>query len=194
MRLRKLGQGQSVVFMIPDEIAKKILDRQARNGASEITVDDVLDWTINETWLDLSRSMPLWAMQGFRFERHRYLSLGAKTTYEDAQALLEDEARTIAQRYKPSHRPQLEHELSMQSQHKTSHLTEIISRCHDFEVMSHNASHLEEEQEVNPQLHFSCCLLKLMFVSASLALRSRNSGRLRDLLAYRLTNTSYIQT
>tara|TARA_R110002003_G_scaffold1624_3_gene23302 strand:- start:1338 stop:1988 length:651 start_codon:yes stop_codon:yes gene_type:complete len=68
MRLQKLGHGQSVTFIVPEEIATKIRELTAKTVDNPITVDDVISWSISETWQDLKRSMPLWAVQGHRFE------------------------------------------------------------------------------------------------------------------------------
>ncbi|KAF4259859.1 hypothetical protein KXW81_000287 [Aspergillus fumigatus] len=63
MRMRKLGKGQSVVFCIPDEIRFKILALPHKCSRSDIDVADVLCWAVSETWVDIWRSMPLWAAQ-----------------------------------------------------------------------------------------------------------------------------------
>lgn len=62
MRLRKLGHGQSITFMVPEEIATKIRELTAKTVDDLITVYDVVCWSISETWQDLKRSMPLWAV------------------------------------------------------------------------------------------------------------------------------------
>lgn len=69
--MRKLGKGQSVVFCIPEEIQSKIYTVTGNPNDAGINVSDVLMWAISETYADLRRSMPLWAMQGARFERQK---------------------------------------------------------------------------------------------------------------------------
>lgn len=82
MRMRKLGKGQSVLFCVPEEIQIRIRECCRQSGhrtsqlqggcdSDDITVLDVLLWSINETHQDLRKSMPLWASQGQRYERHR---------------------------------------------------------------------------------------------------------------------------
>ncbi|KAE8316019.1 hypothetical protein BDV41DRAFT_562572 [Aspergillus transmontanensis] len=58
MRMQRLGQGQSVVFCVPDEIRQKITTRASDNG--NIEVSDVLCWAISETWQDMKRN-PIFA-------------------------------------------------------------------------------------------------------------------------------------
>ncbi|KAJ5383167.1 hypothetical protein N7517_001078 [Penicillium concentricum] len=69
--MRKLGKGQSVVFYIPRDIQFKILALSGKHTNSEITVSDVLRWAVSETWTELRHRMPIWAVQGKRFERQR---------------------------------------------------------------------------------------------------------------------------
>lgn len=147
MRLRKLGKGQSVVFIAPQEICTKICERTDKPiDTSSITVIDVLCWSIGETWLDLSRSMPLWAVQGHRYETHKYLLDGAKTTLSQATEFLEDEARSIEDRYTST--------TESTDQLKGWDLTnpsikQIEERCREFEAMGFNSASLQEEQEVS---------------------------------------------
>jgi hypothetical protein len=71
MRLRKLGKGQSVVFCISQEIQTKILSLIGESAEHKIDIIDVLRWSVSETWADVEHSIPLWAVQGQRFERQR---------------------------------------------------------------------------------------------------------------------------
>ncbi|UPX10701.1 uncharacterized protein EKO05_0001343 [Ascochyta rabiei] len=144
MRLRKLGKGQSVVFVAPEEISTRICELTQRQQGALITVTDVLCWSIGETWLDLSRSMPLWAVQGHRYERHKYLLDGAKTTLAQAQSFLEDEAQSIEDRYKAV--------TGITNQFAGWDLTnpcimQLISRCLEFGALGINSATLQEEQE-----------------------------------------------
>src|SRR5215468_8252972 len=101
MRMRKLGKGQSVVFCIPDEIQSKIYTITGNPTDVSINVSDVLMWAISETYADLRRSMPLWAMQGARFERQKVIWAGATSSsgismsLQQAEKFLEDEAQTL---------------------------------------------------------------------------------------------------
>lgn len=53
MRMRKLGNGQSVVFCIPKEIQFKILALSEKNSKSTINVSDVICWAVSETWIEV---------------------------------------------------------------------------------------------------------------------------------------------
>ena len=109
MRLRKLGRGQSVVFMMPAEIRRKIIAMpgMAMNANNNITVSQVLCWSVYETWLSLRRLAPLWAAQGLRHQRQQLLWERADTgeTYhfqpKDAAQFLERASQTLLQQYRP---------------------------------------------------------------------------------------------
>lgn len=147
MRLRKLGHGQSVTFIVPDEISTKIRELTRKPLNDPIQVRDVLCWSISECWADLRRSMPLWAVQGNRYESHKHLLHGADTTKGQAQAFLEDEAQALETRYRP--RKQND-DGSAQILHwnlSNTNIAQIVSRCRDFEAMGFNSAALSEEQE-----------------------------------------------
>ncbi|KAL5118323.1 hypothetical protein ACEQ8H_003833 [Pleosporales sp. CAS-2024a] len=147
MRMRKLGVGQSVAFIVPEEISFKIRERTGKPVNSSIDVSYVLCWSITETWQDLKRMMPLWAVQGERFERNKGLLRGVQTTKEQADAFLEDEAQSIETRYLPL--AQGEDTLGMLKTWDLNNpnIAKIVMRCQEFEAMGFGAATLSEEQE-----------------------------------------------
>lgn len=109
MRMRKLGHGQSVIFCVPQEIKTNIKELRSKGGAvsDEIQVSEILVWSIRETWASLQRGIQLWATQGRRHEKHHSLwakfTGGQRALAADAgKEVLEDEAQTILQRYRPN--------------------------------------------------------------------------------------------
>jgi hypothetical protein len=146
MRLRKLGHGQSVTFIVPEEIASKIRELTAKTIDNLITVEDVICWSISETWQDLKRSMPLWAVQE-RFETHKHLLKGANTTEDEARAILEDEAQNLEVRYKPRIEGDDETLQAFGWKLSNAAIALIVGRCRDFEAMHFGSATLDEEQE-----------------------------------------------
>lgn len=102
--------------------------------------------------------MPLWAIQGARFEKQQAIwdsvssSSGIRLTAEHAEAFLEEEAQTIEYRYRPAAVitdsdelvSSLEH-LNI-GEHGTS-LGAIQKRCEEFGVSQFRSAALQEEQE-----------------------------------------------
>jgi hypothetical protein len=145
--MRKLGVGQSVAFIVPEEISTKIRERTGKTHDSTIDVSDVICWSISETWQDLKRSMPLWAVQGERFERNKSLLHGADTTLEDAKNFLEDEAQSIQARYKPYTREDGSIGMLKNWDMNNQNIRAIVTRCREFEATGFGAATLSEEQE-----------------------------------------------
>lgn len=162
MRLRKLGKGQSVVFMASQEICTKICEHTDQRPDEPITVVNVLCWSIGETWQDLSRSMPLWAVQGHRYETHKHLLHGANTTVSQAEQFLEDEAQSIENRYTPTVK-NTGHSLLRDLADPS--IKAIHARCVEFQAMGFNSASLQEEQEVSLRSSFK--VYELTLYSAS---------------------------
>ncbi|CAK7212634.1 hypothetical protein SCUCBS95973_001530 [Sporothrix curviconia] len=166
MRMRKLGQGQSVVFCVPSEIHDKI--RAVRGTASTsdaIAVADVLAWAIHETQQELHKYMPLWAMHGRRFAWQDALWSGCATgtSYNMTQPLAVDfkevEARSLEQRYLPRNSPNYvdEQEHSATEHADTALLQAIDDRCRAFVADSRGAAEdasfsEEQERELAPEI------------------------------------------
>lgn len=150
MRMRKLGKGQTVVFCVSQEIQGKIMECTAAARSSDITVEDVILWSISETHVEIRRSMPLWAVQGERFflqdklwqqirqDGHTLLSK------EHAEKFQEKEAQSLDDRFRPR-----------QTQSQPLHLVNasdadlhrIAERCQQFDGLQLNSRTLQEEQE-----------------------------------------------
>lgn len=146
--MRKLGHGQSVIFCVPKEIERQILSQKKASELTDIAVADVLCWAITETWVDTRRSIPLWAVQGRRFEHQWQLWADAGTEEVmsrcHAERFLEDEAQTLEDRYRPS--IAADTLTSMQADHNMN-LRRIEDRCREFHALEHSTATLREEQE-----------------------------------------------
>lgn len=158
--MRKLGKGQSVIFCVPLEVQRKILELKAsqtgtgsrRNeAAAKIDVLDVLHWCIGETLIDLQKSMPLWAVQGKRFDRQETYwkksttEGGITMTIEQAHQFLEDEAETLQHRYHP--RTQGSTENGSLHMKNSKRMRAIQDRCSEVGASQVDEAALQEEQE-----------------------------------------------
>lgn len=147
MRMRKLGKGQSVVFCIPPEIKARMLACNSGN----IDVSDVLSWAVSETYIDMRRSMPLWAAQGVRFVHQRTIWNQARTNGEmqmskdQAEGFLEDDAQTLDDRYRPCFDTEIVASVGPSSEN--AHISMIVERCREFDGLKSNSAKLQEEQE-----------------------------------------------
>ncbi|KAI1759163.1 hypothetical protein GGR53DRAFT_524076 [Hypoxylon sp. FL1150] len=158
MRMRMLGEGQSVVFCVPNEIQIKIraLKIEARRHSGlDISIVDILAWSIGETWRDMHRSMSLWATQGRRNEHHKEIWKEARSNREAepgqtqginfsqnlAQEYLEDDVETLESKYRPR--------ITTGSRQSTlGDGTDPISlRCSEFKDLNLDSAILHEEEE-----------------------------------------------
>jgi hypothetical protein len=148
--MRQLGSGQSVVFCIPEEISNKILVRTSKSRAASIEVMDVLRWAVAETSADIRRSMPLWAVQGQRFDRQSRLSAEAQKkgslniSKDQAKKFLEKECQSLEVRYRPHSGTDVT-SVIFPGQSQNNDL--IIERCRQFSNLEFSAATLQEEQE-----------------------------------------------
>jgi hypothetical protein len=153
--MRKLGEGQSVVFCIPEEIQSKIHTVTGKGTPSSIDTVDVLQWAVSETYTDIRRSIPFWAVQGARYQRQKAIwteatsPSGIVMSSRQAERFLENEAQTLERRYRPtaSNIPeQCPHHLFSDLEENPD-LAAIWKRCEQFDSTQIQSSELQEEQE-----------------------------------------------
>lgn len=157
MRMRKLGQGQSVVFCGPADVKRKILESGGK-PYGDVEVADVLRWCVSETHTYTRNSIPLWAAQGMRYQSHYATcsrisgSPGKKFPVHVAEALVEVEAQSLEERY-GFVRAEAQRPVQLQERVEESHTTRkeqldaILVKCREFELTSFSNASFQEEQE-----------------------------------------------
>ncbi|KAE9977309.1 hypothetical protein EG327_007776 [Venturia inaequalis] len=95
MRMRKLAIGQSVMLCAPHEIHRKIIERAGRPTSDNVTVEDVLLWTMSNTHDYTRKGVPLWCIQAMRFQKREIVWHGAG----QPDAVLEPEAKPLSEWY-----------------------------------------------------------------------------------------------
>ncbi|KJZ70160.1 hypothetical protein HIM_10444 [Hirsutella minnesotensis 3608] len=179
LRMRRLGDGQTVVFCVSQEIETRIKAANPRLGANPIEISDIIDWTISETWRDTRQAMGTWAAQGRRFEKERNLWQLIQDSQQDSQSsarqlrsrrenaltisqdlakkFLESETQTLEGRFRPNFvpRPSIA-DLPIDQ----DNLNRIVQRCREFN--SSDAQPIcfeqqqEKEQEMAPEIEQEC--------------------------------------
>lgn len=146
MRMRKLGRGQTVVFCVPEEVQDEIQEQNGGRGEQAVQLADILRWSISGTHTDIRNNIPLWAMQGSRFVRQAEIwqdALVQRGCIESAR-LLEDEAQTIEQRYRPhAERATVPNRLDFNHPMQRR----IAAHYQQFDGLHLSCSTLHEEQE-----------------------------------------------
>lgn len=151
MRLRQLGHGQSVTFIIPQDVAANIREVGRIGLDVTIKVTDILFWSVKNTWAEIQSNVNLWAMQGKRYESHKGLFHGAETTKEQIQQFLEDGDQYLETRYRPrsTDGPKV---VVWDATNKDS--AEIISRLQRHGMKAYDDMQIDAEQEVGETRRF----------------------------------------
>ncbi|KAG7094406.1 hypothetical protein E1B28_008006 [Marasmius oreades] len=150
MRMRKLGHGQSVMFMAPPDIDTAIRKRSNKlDPSSKINSRDVLIWAMLETCAEIERQVPHWLQQGADFHS-RNEGWKAVSAAQGPSAAVEalsstwsqPEARTLQDMYGCS--PNL---ANGELVDKARKIPEIRAHCERLGVTSVLDPRLAEEQE-----------------------------------------------
>lgn len=157
MRMRKLGRSQSIIFIVPPEIRRKITELHQLPEDGDISVVDVLCWSVSETWAELRRLAPIWATQGLRHQRQKRFWCFKTDTGQQFQSankngaavderFLERATRTLQERYHPADALK-QPALAAAAHRKSSEGAKIWARCKAFGIRRLDSSPLGEEQE-----------------------------------------------
>ncbi|KAL2863546.1 uncharacterized protein BJX67DRAFT_384547 [Aspergillus lucknowensis] len=99
-RMRELGNGQSVTFLIPPEVKHSI-----SKESTTFTSFDVLQWVLEQTCGQLERLRPLWAWQGLHYVRSAQIWDTLSPNREDLGPIVariqEAGSKTLHQLYAP---------------------------------------------------------------------------------------------
>ncbi|KAH7924414.1 hypothetical protein BV22DRAFT_1013320 [Leucogyrophana mollusca] len=141
MRMRKLGNGHSVMFFAPLEVDRGIRRAALKNDTEEVEVLDILRWTMLETCTDIQHRVSQWAQQGVdhRARHEAWSSFSSKNASIDTleSSWLQNEARSLEEMYGPD-RPR---------NHISLEIPEIRDRCLQLGVASLSETRMDEEQE-----------------------------------------------
>ncbi|EGO28636.1 hypothetical protein SERLADRAFT_413465 [Serpula lacrymans var. lacrymans S7.9] len=141
MRMRKLGNGHSVMFFAPLEVDRRIRDAAKKAADEQIDALDILRWVMYETCTDIQQRASQWAQQGVdhrvRAAAWSRFSSGDISPKGLASAWLQQEARTLEEMYG----------LDLSHTHAAFDIPELRARCIQLGVLSIRAAGMEEEQE-----------------------------------------------
>ena len=156
MRMRKLGHGQSVVFIVPPDVEESIAECGVKRESGNPCVSEILTWTIQQTLSMVRRLAPLWATQGLRYLKvpSTWSSLIEASIAEQREAiawkLLEEDAKSLELRYSVQTMVESGSEFNLRASLMTSctkEIDQIRSVLRQFQPRRVNESTLQEEQE-----------------------------------------------
>lgn len=147
MRMRKLGNGHSVLFCGPPEIDRKILGIAQAHNREAVDVRDVLYWCMEETCINARKLLPIWAKQGISYQKHLNAWNDINKGERFPRDLLEKESKSLKEHY-GFERPRDETVESYRKPGaKNGELDKILDKCKDFGVKSFSGARMLEEQE-----------------------------------------------
>ena len=85
--MRRLGSGHSVMFFAPLEVHRRICVVVGRNPDEDVTVHDILRWTMEETCDEIQRYIPRWMQQGVDHEHRMKAAHEFSQNNEDVKIL-----------------------------------------------------------------------------------------------------------
>ncbi|KAF9260099.1 hypothetical protein L218DRAFT_1003041 [Marasmius fiardii PR-910] len=150
MRMRKLGRGQSIVYMAPRDVDSVIRERAKKGDDEIISSRDVVLWAMLETCADIKHYVPHWVQQGVDFaareEGWKKLAAVPEDPLQALEAIksswLRPEARSLQEMYNDSSKTD-DNSLSK----LVRAMPEIWSRCEALGVTEFGDPRVEEEQE-----------------------------------------------
>ncbi|KAK7755219.1 hypothetical protein SLS62_002724 [Diatrype stigma] len=132
-------------------------DRLVQGPDVPLTVAHVLLWSISETWIDTEKSIPLWAVQGFRHQRQEDIwnkriadEPNLALDCHDLDGYFEEEAMSIEKRYHPRNQASSLDSISQTTgsiPDRQEQVDRIKQKCERFQIASFSAAALSEEQE-----------------------------------------------
>ena len=144
MRMRKLGHGQSLLFIAPQEVDRKIREAAGKSLSDVVRSADILRWVMQETCADIQHHTPHWCQQGIDYLRRKedWSKFCSSTTTDTSilqRSWLQPESRTLEYMYGIWESSTLTSEISIHP--------EIQERCRKLGVTSLEDTRMEEEQE-----------------------------------------------
>lgn len=165
MRLRKLGQGQSLVFVAPPEVHQSIKDVTGKND-SDINGYDVVTWSLEQSCLSIERSQPLRVLQGLNHHQRQMTMASFAKGYPELEdvAYETDATKVVISAFREKEEQRLT-DLYAPVSFKTSDVPSIIDssqedpdptvqqllamwRIVDFSISEGASMHEEHEREV----------------------------------------------
>ena len=153
MRMRRLGDGHTLVFMACEEVVNLIHQATGSKG-EDLTTEDVIIWTIKETWQELQANLPVWVIQGHSFARREAawekVSKSLSMSSSEIETLFcEPEARTVDELYGTNSTGKThwiwgQHSITSPNQI----IREMVRRCQDFRPFSITSAGVQEEIEI----------------------------------------------
>ncbi len=142
MRMRQLGQGQSVMFFAPQEIDSKIRKAAGKSESARVEAVDILRWSMLETCDEITHRVPQWAQQGYDYQQRKEAweaCISSDKTPAVLDPWLQPEARSLEELYGLSD--------GLAPGSAIWQVSELRERCEMLGVSFVSGTNMDEEQE-----------------------------------------------
>ncbi|KAF2267772.1 hypothetical protein CC78DRAFT_591207 [Lojkania enalia] len=158
MRLRLLGQTQSIIFFSPPEVHQSIMDLRAGDKLSLPDSSDVIRWLLEQTCNSIEQLEPLYYSQGMNYLQRAQAKIDNPAFLKEEtqrarymSAVRAKELQTLKQLYEPKNLQRgPDHKASDFSLSLRHHARELLQRRKDFQdggIAVHSSAFEEVEQE-----------------------------------------------
>ncbi|KAJ7144287.1 hypothetical protein C8R44DRAFT_973870 [Mycena epipterygia] len=157
MRLRQLGQGQSVMFFAPPEVDRDIRFKSKLADDSELSSSHIIQWVMLETISSIDHFVPYWAKQGVSYKERsaawsRYSLEDSDSSVEGLRSTwVEKEGYTLQEMYDFGHastRHQAFDIPDMAQRLRKLGFSHIVDASNDEEQEREVAHEAEQERQV----------------------------------------------
>ncbi|KAM3439274.1 hypothetical protein MY4824_002803 [Beauveria thailandica] len=167
MRMRNLGNGQTLVFYVSFEIENSIRSLLHLSNEQPLTIDYIIQWSILQTQSSITRQIPHWAKQGRRHGEQAeawksVFSIKHPTAakYEGIQELFKSYGPQSTKATTQAGVPNTSHassdaETSSRFEKRNPHLMDRLnSRCLQYGISKSSSGDIDEtcEREVAPEV------------------------------------------
>ncbi|EFY90560.1 hypothetical protein MAC_03338 [Metarhizium acridum CQMa 102] len=107
MRMRLLGDGQSITYYVPSDIQSQIKASINHTTEQPPSIEDIIYWSIEQTAIETGQLLPIWAKQGFRYLQQSKTWAQIRESPDmalrraSANSFKETDIRTIKSLYQP---------------------------------------------------------------------------------------------
>ncbi|KAJ4298924.1 hypothetical protein N0V90_004167 [Kalmusia sp. IMI 367209] len=158
MRLRLLGQSQSVTFFSPPEVHQSILDLRRKPEQYQVGPCDVIAWLLQQSCNGIEQLEPLYYNQGNTFIQHEQAKIDRQTNLTNVHQRSEylsvirtKESHTLKQMYEPKHLQKGgSTRTTLRNRHLQGFAVELDTRKKNFQdrgIATHSSALEEVEQE-----------------------------------------------
>ncbi|KAL4804856.1 hypothetical protein BDV18DRAFT_161949 [Aspergillus unguis] len=149
-RMRELGNGQSVTFLIPPAVRHSM-----KIGDAAITSFEVIHWVLEQTCEQLEKLESLWAYQGLQYFRcdqiWQEFRAGNGTPQDIVSDIQEAESKSLLQLYAPWGRPPCPLE-AVRGQTLHNPIVGELFRVWDRAALATTQLHEEQEREITQEV------------------------------------------